>query len=118
MKKLAFLLIMIIAAISCNAEKRDIHMDYHRDNKSVTQTRRHRAPMRMLDILNVEYDDENLVLCISADNDVEGEVFLLDAYGAVVDYSPTLNVQFNVSEGINIIRVESYGWYAEGEILM
>lgn len=116
MKKLAFLLIMLVAAISCNAESRDVHMKYHRRGNSGTQTGVHRAPMRMLDILNVEYDEENRMLYISADNDVEGEVFLLDAYGAVVDYSPTLNVQFDVSEGINIIRVESNGWYAEGEI--
>lgn len=75
----------------------------------------HRAPMRVP--IEVWYDTATGVIEVSCPGGTEAQVYLYDAMGNIVAFSPVANTFFNVSApGLYTVLVEADGWYAEGTI--
>lgn len=89
-----------------------VKLEYNRkDNSEKTL----RAPMR----INIEvfYDTETHIVEVCGDNEMDAEVYLYNAAGDVVDYSPIVNAEFSITvSGSYTIRIESESWYAIGII--
>lgn len=77
-----------------------------------------RVPM-VLPIV-ITYDAETQILEIeSEDETIEGVVFLYKLNGDLINYSPTINSSFHMTEaGAYIVSVQGDGWISESNIII
>ncbi len=64
-------------------------------------------------------DNENQLLEIKCSSVCEGETFLYNSVGSLIDYEPSVNATFDISSypvGLYVILVSTYLWEATGTI--
>lgn len=68
----------------------------------------------------ITYDAETQILEIeSEDETIEGVVFLYKLNGDLINYSPTINSSFHITEaGAYIVSVQGDGWISESNIII
>lgn len=68
----------------------------------------------------ITYDAETQILEIeSEDETIEGVVFLYKLNGNLINYSPTINSSFHMTEaGAYIVSVQGDGWISESNIII
>lgn len=107
--------LILTATFTISAAESNANLTFKGKTKSGTSGKPHRAPIHLP--IDVCYDDETGIVTVTGDSNIEAEVYLYDAAGCLVDYSPSLNTVFPVSEtGIYTIYIESDSWLAEGTV--
>ncbi|MBD5190201.1 MAG: hypothetical protein HDS95_07990 [Bacteroidales bacterium] len=107
------LLLTVISAVSCFAEKTNIQLDPL--PKKDPELKSPRAPMRLP--IDVVFDNETMTIQVSCVSNLEGEVFLYNASNELEDYSPCLNAILTLSNSnYHTILIEGDGWSATGVI--
>lgn len=117
MKKVFILMMLLLTTMAHTAfaEQRGVFMEFHRKINPGKNMQVNRAPMRML--IEVVYDSDTHNIKVTGDTDIEAEVFLYDANGALESHSSTLNAEFYVlASDTYTILIQGEGWDAEGEI--
>jgi len=102
MKKLILLCMFLFSfSISTFADKEEIIITNH--NKR-NPSKEERAPMR---------------IPLHVPEIIAAEVFVYNAAGTIVSYSPVLNSTLNIPDdpGTYTILIQSDSWYADGEII-
>ena len=119
MKKVIILVVLLLTTMAHTAfaEQRGVFMEFHRKINPGKNMQVNRAPMRMP--IEVVYDSDTHNIKVIGDKDIEAEVFLYNANGALESHSSTLNAELSVLEsGTHVILIQGESWYAEGEIEM
>lgn len=115
MKKLILLCMFLFSfSISTFADNEEIIITNH--NKR-NPSKEERAPMRIP--LHVVYDTDTHIMEVTAPETIAAEVFVYNAAGTIVSYSPVLNSTLNIPDdpGTYTILIQSDSWYADGEII-
>ncbi len=106
------ILATLLATVSADDQ---VPLEYHNQNKSETASSKNRAPMRLN--IDVRYDSTTGTVTVIGSDSMEAEVYLHDAYGNVIDYSPSIDACFVISTpGAYVICIQGDGWEAIGEI--
>lgn len=115
-KRIIPTLIAALSILPMVAEEKPIPIRGYKGNSDkVEQPVKHRSPMYLP--IEVMYDDEAMTVEVSCSTDLEAEVYLYDASGALEDYSPCLNAVLSVSDSqYHTILIEGDGWEAMGVI--
>ena len=113
-RKFILLLFAVIFLAPSHAEK--IKVDIKTSSKSNSnQPIIHRAPMQLP--IEVTYDTDTYIVEITCSTDLEGEVYLYNAWGEEEAYAPCLNAVLSVSDSqYHTIIIEGDGWEATGVI--
>mgnify|MGYP000662481451 CR=1 len=117
MKKLILLCMFLLSfSISAFADKEEVAITKH-EKKPDNTVKRERAPMRIP--LRVVYDTDTHIMEVTGPETIVAEVFIYDAAGTIVSYSPVLNSTLNIPDdpGTYTILIQSDSWYADGEII-
>lgn len=119
MKRLTLILCLVLSIVSTVvASKKEVLLQYKRNAPDKENGKVHRAPERIPDI-SVIYDSEMCTIDVECDEPVEAAVFLYDANGNMLDYSPTVNALLSTNEATAFplsIYIESESWSASAEI--
>lgn len=112
MKRLITLLATAFLFVSFTfAGSTSIPLDYHRRTTTSGGPVIDRAPETPP--VEVTIDSANLTITVSGDPDVHAEVFLFNSQQVVIDYSPEVNVCFQVdSQAEYILKIDSEYWEA------
>lgn len=117
MKKLILLCMFLLSfSISAFADKEEIIITKHEKNPN--PSKEERAPMRIP--LRVVYDTDTHIMEVTGPETMAAEVFVYNAEGTIVSYSPVLNSTLNIPDdpGTYTIFIQSDSWYADGEMTM
>lgn len=116
MKKL-FLIITVIftTMFSSFAEDKKVPVVFNNEKQTSNKSTWDRAPMRIP--VDVYYNTENRVIKVEGSETIDAEVYLYNKYEELVDYSSTINAEFQLTmPGEYTILIQSESWYAEAVV--
>lgn len=117
MKKIIFLLLMIVAmTTSAFSAKKTIPLSTHQNEGFQDLSERDRNPIVLP--IAVYYDSDTNILEVWCDNDnIQAEVFVYNESGIVEAYSPYMNAALTLTSSHTYsLRLIGDGWEAVGEI--
>ena len=116
MKKLILLILMATAMSTLVfGERTPLPIHTHQTGTSGPDREKERVPIHLP--IAVYYDSVTNLIEVWCDNDnIQAEVFIYDEAGALVTYSPYMNVTLQLTSTTNgSILIKGDGWEAEGE---
>lgn len=91
-----------------------------RQKKTSSMSNTHRAPFHLPTVTYwIQYDNHTLE--INSSTRCEGEIYIYNSYGVIIDYESSINAIFEISSyssGSYLIYVSSDLWEAEGYITL
>ena len=117
MKKLFLIITVIFTTMSSSFAKDEkvpvvINKEEQTSNNNNTWNR---APMRIP--VDVYYNTENRVIKVEGSETIDAEVYLYNKYEELVDYSSTINAEFQLTMlGEYTVHIQSEYWYAEAVV--
>ena len=106
------ILATLLATVSADDQ---VPIEIHGNGAEEQGSSKNRAPMRLN--IDVRYDSTTGTVTVIGSYSMEAAVYLHDAYGNVIDYSPSIDACFVISSpGAYVICIQGDGWEAIGEI--
>lgn len=114
MKKLLLTIALFfsVALMSYAEDRVPVTINQKEEPTSSENKKWDRAPMRIP--VDVYYNTENRVIKVEGSETIDAEVYLYNKYEELVDYSSTINAEFQLTiPGEYTILIQSEYWYAE-----
>lgn len=116
MKKLFLIITVTFTTVfSSFAEDERVPVTIHKEDCNTKKMTPDRAPMRIP--VDVYYNIENRVIKVEGSETIDAEVYLYNKYEELVDYSSTINAEFQLTmPGEYTVLIQSEYWYAEAVV--
>lgn len=113
MKKLFLIITVTFTTVfSSFAEDEKVPVTIHKGDNTTGKITPERTPMRIP--VDVYYNIENRVIKVEGIETIDAEVYLYNKYEELVDYSSTINAEFQLTmPGEYTVLIKSEYWYAE-----